>query len=246
MELKRLGSPAGLAFAVRKVPDCCRGMFMRLLGVIFDMDGVLCDSEKFICEAAVIMFREKHGTAVREEDFVPFVGTGENRYLGGVAQKYGVRLEIEADKEYTYRKYLELIRGRLRPIAGVREYITWCRSQNLRLAVATSADKIKMDGNLAEMGLSQGVFDALVNGLDVVNKKPAPDIFVAAARHLGLSPSSCLVVEDAPSGVRAAKAAGCACCGVTSSFTAAELMGVGADFTVSRLDQIPEKTGGRL
>ena len=64
-------------------------------GVIFDMDGVLCDSEPFICEAACRMFHETHRVAVRPEDFVPFVGMGENRYLGGVAEKHGIRLDIE-------------------------------------------------------------------------------------------------------------------------------------------------------
>lgn len=58
-----------------------------LQGVLFDMDGVLVDSESFICKAAVEMFEEK-GLTVKKEDFIPFVGTGENRYIGGVAEKY--------------------------------------------------------------------------------------------------------------------------------------------------------------
>ena len=58
-------------------------------GVIFDMDGVLLDSEPFICKAACMMFAER-GLAVKPEDFLPFVGAGENRYIGGVAEKYGL------------------------------------------------------------------------------------------------------------------------------------------------------------
>ena len=83
-------------------------------GIIFDMDGVLCDSEPFIAEAAAKMFAERHGTAVTPEDFHPFVGTGEDRFLGGVAEKYGVKLDMPADKDRTYAIYLDIIRGRLR------------------------------------------------------------------------------------------------------------------------------------
>ena len=64
--------------------------------VLFDMDGVLCDSERFICEAAIEMFKRRHGVQVRAEDFLPFVGSGENRYLGGVAEKYGVQIKVES------------------------------------------------------------------------------------------------------------------------------------------------------
>ena len=61
-----------------------------LRGIIFDMDGVLCDSEPLIAEAAGRMFREKYGVPATPEDFQPFIGTGEDRFLGGVAEKYGV------------------------------------------------------------------------------------------------------------------------------------------------------------
>ena len=97
-------------------------------GVIFDMDGVLCDSEPFICEAACRMFAERHGVTVRPDDFIPFVGAGENRYLGGVAEKHGVALDLEADKARTYDIYLEIIQGRLQPLPGAPEFIADCRA----------------------------------------------------------------------------------------------------------------------
>ncbi|MBK9390055.1 MAG: HAD hydrolase-like protein [Bacteroidetes bacterium] len=62
-------------------------------GVLFDMDGVLVDSERFIARAAIMMFEEL-GVQVKPEDFHPFVGTGENRYLGGVAEKYGITVDL--------------------------------------------------------------------------------------------------------------------------------------------------------
>ena len=77
-------------------------------GVLFDMDGVLVDSEEFICRAAVLMFKEK-GLEVQAEDFIPFVGMGEDRYLGGVAEKYNFVIEIEEIKSRTYEIYGNII-----------------------------------------------------------------------------------------------------------------------------------------
>ena len=89
-----------------------------LRGLIFDMDGVLVDSEPFICEAATRMFEQTYSLAVKKEDFIPFVGAGEDRFIGGVAEKYGVRQTMPRDKERTYAIYLEIIRGRLKPLPG--------------------------------------------------------------------------------------------------------------------------------
>jgi HAD superfamily hydrolase (TIGR01509 family) len=212
----------------------------RIAGVIFDMDGVLVESEPFIAEAAVRMFAEK-GVAVRPEDFRPFIGMGEDRFLGGVAEARGVVLDLPRDKVRTYEIYLELIQGRLEPLPGVADFIGRCRSLGLRLAVASSADRMKVEGNLRQLGLPSGTFDVVVVGEDVVRKKPAPDIFEKAARRLGLEPSSCLVIEDAVSGVLAAKTAGARCLGITTSFQARQLASAGADWTAPDLERTPDQ-----
>jgi HAD superfamily hydrolase (TIGR01509 family) len=211
----------------------------KIAGVIFDMDGVLVESEPFIAEAAVRMFAEK-GVAVRPEDFRPFIGTGEDRFLGGVAEARGVELDMPRDKARTYEIYLELIRGRLEPLPGVAGFIARCRFRSLKLAVASSADRVKDEGNLRELGLPVGTFDTVVVGEDVARKKPAPDIFLEAARRLGLDPSSCLVIEDAVSGVAAAKGAGCRCLGITSSFSVGQLVAAGAGWTAADLTSAPD------
>ena len=204
------------------------------------MDGVLCDSEAFIAEAAIRMFRERHGTIVQEEDFIPFVGAGEDRYLGGVAEAYGIELTMPDDKNETYRLYAECARGRLQPLPGVKQFIVKAKTAGIKLAIATSADEIKLHVNLREMALDEKLFDALVNGLDIEHKKPAPDIFLLAAQRLGLDPAECKVFEDAVNGVQAAKAAGAHCIGITSSFTDQQLLDAGADSTLAGfLDQNP-------
>ena len=189
---------------------------------IFDMDGVLTDSEPVICAAATEMFHEL-GVTVCPEDFRPFVGTGENRYIGGVAEKYGVTLDIPTAKRRTYEIYLQLVEQGIDAFPGAVELVSACREFGLLLAVASSADRIKIEANLRKIGLPWKAWDTVVTGEDVRNTKPAPDIFLAAASHLGLTADDCCVVEDAPNGVAAAKAAGMRCVAVAQTFPPARL-----------------------
>jgi len=205
-------------------------------GIIFDMDGVLLDSEPFICEAATRMFAER-GLEVRPEDFLPFVGAGENRFISGVAEKYGHEINIDEVKARTYAIYLEIIRGRLEPLPGVIDFIDRCRAMDKKIALATSADQIKADGNLREIGLPAETFDAVVTGEDVVHKKPDPEIFLHAADKLGLDAAHCLVVEDAVNGVQAARAAGARCLALTTSFSREQL--AGADWFAHSWAEVP-------
>ena len=190
--------------------------------VIFDMDGVLVDTEEYICEAAMKMFEEM-GVTVKAEDFLDFVGTGENRYIGGVAEKHNVPLDINHAKTRTYMFYDQIVRGRVKPLDGVIAFLARCKRLGLKTAVATSADRTKMEINLREMGFTEKDFNVCVNGLEVERKKPHPDIFLFAAQKLGIPPQNCLVVEDAVTGIRAAKAAGCKALGLMTSFSAEQL-----------------------
>jgi HAD superfamily hydrolase (TIGR01509 family) len=202
------------------------------------MDGVLVLSEPLLAEAAMQMFAEK-GYTVRHEDFRPFIGMGEDRYIGGVAEAHAIPIAPARDKARTYEIYLEHIKGRLKPLPGVLEFVAECRRRGLKLAVASSADAIKVEGNLNTIGLPPATFDVVVSGSDVGRKKPNPDIFLEASRRLELDPTSCLVVEDAISGVAAAKAAGARCLALTTSFSAEQL--TQADWVVNDLSRVPDE-----
>jgi len=204
---------------------------------LFDMDGVLVDSEEFTCKAAILMFKEK-GVVVNEEDFTPFIGMGEDRYLGGVAEKYGVPFDGIRDKKRTYDLYQEIAKGELNPLPGVLKFIAECRDKKLKIAVATSADEVKMKCNLREIGIPVSIFNATVNGLEVERKKPFPDIYLEAAKRLKVKPENCLVVEDAINGEKAGKAAGCKVLAITGSFAAEEFLL--ADWKTADLASAPE------
>lgn len=211
----------------------------ELKAVLFDMDGVLCDSEPFICEAAMRMFSDVYQISVKEDDFLPFVGTGEDRYLGGVAEQYGIDLQMPADKVATYEKYLEIIKGRMPPLPGVHDFITAARAAGLKLAVNSAADRMKVEGNLAEIGVSADSFDAVVTGSDITHKKPHPEGYQTAAANIGIDPRHCLVVEDAINGIEAGCAAGAMCLGLSTSFDADKLSAAGARYTAPHLGEVP-------
>lgn len=204
--------------------------------VIFDMDGVLTDSEPVICAAAIRGLRE-YGISPSPADFVPFVGMGEDRYIGGVAEQYGLRYRVEM-KRRVYEIYLEILPELLRGFPGVHELIGSLRARRLALAVASSADRVTVEANLRGIEVSLSWFGAVVTGEDVVARKPAPDIFLAAARGLGIDPRDCCVVEDAVSGVAAAKAAGMRCVAVATSFPESALREAGADMTRPALAEV--------
>ena len=208
-------------------------------GILFDMDGVLCDSEPFIREASTLMLRERYGIRVTDADFNAYVGMGEDRFITGAAEQYGVTITLPDDKEHTYRLYLDLIRGRLRPLPGVLAFLRRCRSLHVKTAVATSANREKLEGNLREIPIHADAFDALVSAEDVRAAKPDPEIFVTAAARIGVDPASCLVVEDAVHGITAGLRAGCRCLGITSSFDVETLLGAGAHWTAPDLTAIP-------
>lgn len=195
---------------------------------LFDMDGVLCDSEPIMAQAAVAMFRSFYGLNVRVEEFREHVGSG-TRYLTAVAERHGLELRFPEASERLYEQYLRLIPDRLQPVPGSLELLRALRRAGMPVGLVTSAHRVKLWANLSAIGLSTSDFDEVVSGDDDVAPKPAPDGFLLAARRLHRPAQSCLVLEDSPNGVRAARAAGCRCLGLNTSFPAEDLFEAGAE-----------------
>lgn len=204
--------------------------------VIFDMDGVMTDSEHMINEAAIAGLRE-YGIDPKPDDFLPFLGMGEDRYIGGVARKYGLTY-VSAMKARVYEIYFGLIAGRLKAFPGVHDLLKQLRARPIKLAVASCADRIKIEANLKAIEVEPAWFHAIVAGDEVRNVKPAPDIYLAAAERLELVPQSCSVIEDSINGIRAAKAAGMRCVAVAQSFAASELQAASPDCIRSTVGSI--------
>jgi len=206
--------------------------------MIFDVDGVVADTEVLNARASVMMFKQLYDTEVQAEDFRAFVGTGDERYVEGVAEKYGVAIDTEAAVQRRKENFFGLLSDDPLPaMAGVLELVEAARdSADTAVAIATSGNKDKQFPVIRGTGLQLDWFDAVITGDDVTRKKPDPQIYLVTAQKLGIDPARCVVFEDAPAGVTAAKAAGMSCVAVTSSVQAEMLRE--ADIVVDALDQV--------
>ena len=207
---------------------------------LFDMDGVLVYSAPVTMRAATEVLAE-YGIVATKEDFRPFFGAGEARFVGGVAEKYGVPYE-PAMKDKTYAKYVEYVKEGLAVYPGAKEVIATLKEKGHKVALCSSADFIKIEANMKVAEIPLCWFDALISGNDAQRKKPFPDIFLMAAKQLKAEPSDCLVIEDALNGIQAAKAAGMHCAAVTTYFNREQLMEEKPEAIIDSLYEIPDLT----
>lgn len=206
--------------------------------IIFDMDGVLVNSEPATIAAAIEALRN-WGIEADPAEFKQFTGMGEDRFVGGPAENHGLVFVPEM-KQLTYEIYGSRAKNDVLVYPWSLNVLKELKKRGYALAVASAADRIKVDINLSCIGVSSDYFDAVVTGIDVERKKPAPDIFIMAAKKAGYSPDECVVVEDALSGVTAGKAAGMTTVAVTTSFPSEKLTDAGADFVTDDLSVLPE------
>ncbi len=203
---------------------------------LFDMDGVLVNSGPVTRRAALEVLHS-YGIGAKEEDFRPFVGAGEARFVGGVAEKYGVPYE-PAMKDKTYEIYLQYVQNDLVVYPSTKHVLETLVARGDTVSLVSSADFIKIEANMKTAGIALDIFSVIISGSDVSRKKPFPDIFQKAANKLGAQPNECLVVEDAINGIQAAKEAGIPCAVVTTSFTRQRLLEENPDYIIDDLKEL--------
>lgn len=216
---------------------------MRYKAILFDMDGVLIDSEALMRKSARLALAD-YGVQAKDEDFLQFTGCGEDRFVGGVAEKYGHPYEF-AMKELAYDYFGQLVMEETQVPRGVAEMLGTLYKQGYTLAVCSAADLRKVRYNLMAVGVDESIFTALVTGSDVARKKPFPDIYLLGAEKVGVVPGDCLVVEDAISGVKAAHAAGMKAVAVPTTFSVEELReNANPDYFLDEIRNLPDLLSG--
>jgi len=191
----------------------------RPRGVVFDLDGTLTDNMSCHAEAFAV-FLERHGLPPLTMEVRRRIDGKRNAEIFPIL--FGRDLTPEETRRFEEEKegaYRELSRDRLQPIAGVLTLLARLEEKGIGVAVATSAPEKNVAHTLGAIGLADRL--GLVVRSDAVPRgKPHPDVFLYAARELGVAPDACLAFEDAPVGVTAAVRAGMRCVAITSSFPA--------------------------
>jgi len=183
--------------------------------LIFDLDGLLANTEILHCQAYQMAFAER-GIALAPEDY------GEHWIRNGMGikdwvQQRGLKFDPQALRARKSQHYLDLLKSSLRPMEGALELLDSLHGK-FHIALASSSYRDAIEGVLAGLRIGS-YFEVIVSGLDVPEVKPAPDIFLLTARTLRVNPTECLVLEDAEKGVIAAHRADMRCIAVPNDFT---------------------------
>lgn len=210
---------------------------------LFDMDGVLVDSNPFHLDAWTQLSR-RHQRQLSPEDLQYGLSGRKSedilRYLFGDDLLPEQLDALAAEKEHLFR---ELIRGRAQPIAGLTRLLYELVQLGWRCAVATSAPRLNLELTLDELGL-RSLFGAEVTAEDVHIGKPHPQVYQLAAQRLDMPPSACIVFEDAVAGIEAGHRAGMTTVGLATTRPATELLAAGADLVVADFTELtPARLG---
>jgi len=214
-------------------------------GLIFDMDGVIADTEPPTAQATIRIFEELVGVkGVQTEDFEAGVGKGAEAYIKAAADVHGLKLTSDQLRQAVKMRednFIKIIGSSPAPaFPGVLELMEKALARrDLKVAIATSSSQRMSEPVLKGAKVPYHKM-SYVTGDDVRNKKPDPEIFLTAAGKMGLEPANCLIIEDSPGGVKAAKAAGAKCLAVTNTDPPEKLSE--ADLICCSLEEIdPEK-----
>ncbi|WP_257448096.1 HAD family hydrolase [Archangium lipolyticum] len=216
-----------------------------LSAAIFDMDGTLVDNMLFHARAWVSM-SQSLGLDVPVERFErEFAGKRNEEIFPALLGRPVPPEELTRLAERKESHYRELYAPHLSPLRGARELLARLRGAGFQLAVATAAPSANRAFVLDGLEL-RSHFAQVVGAEDVTRGKPAPDIFLAAARALSVEPSTCVVFEDAVNGIRAARAAGMLAVGVTTMTPAEVLIDAGAHWVIGDFTTLPVDFERRL
>lgn len=180
--------------------------------IVFDMDGLLVDSEPLWHRAETVLV-ESRGHTYTPELRAKIIGMR----LDAIVETFRRELHFpETDAELIdelNRYMLRFLPEMVRPQPGAHELVAWVAARGLPRAIASSSPAVVIDAVVESQGW-EDVFAVRCTADDVPAGKPAPDVYLAAAQRLGVPPERCLALEDSPTGARAAVAAGMVCCAV--------------------------------
>lgn len=197
--------------------------------IIFDLDGVLISSES-VCAKAAIAALGEIGISATSETFKPYIGAGEDKFISGPCTRHKKEHLIEKATSRLYHFFNQYVYEDLKVFPSVHKLLDELKKRGFHLAIASSSAYEKVKISLDAAKIPEGIFDTIITGSDVSQRKPSPEIYFAAMDELDADPEECIIIEDALNGIRAAKAADAFCFAVTTSFPKGTLEQENPDF----------------
>jgi beta-phosphoglucomutase family hydrolase len=212
----------------------------RVRAAVFDMDGTLVDNMPFHAQAWIEIAARLGVTLTRERFERELAGRKNDETFALLLGRPVPPEEAERLAHVKETRYRELYRPHVAPLRGLHPLLDRLRGASVTCAVATAAPSENRAMVLGGLALANA-FASIVGAEHVLRGKPAPDLFLAAARQLAIEPSACIVFEDAVNGIVAARAAGMRAVGVTTTTAAAALRAAGAEWTAPEFESLPEE-----
>ncbi len=190
--------------------------------LIFDVDGVLADTEPISVRTLNRAFKQEHAIVVRDEDSIPFMGRTAAKHVIGIAKQYGVYdtadipALIELHESLFDEEILAIDDLVIAPSRDLLHHIATL--DDWTVGLATSSTRSRSELTIRRCDIDESVLSAWLTGSDITKPKPDPEIYLACAMALGVPPAQCVVIEDSVAGLTAAKAAGMACIALTGTF----------------------------
>lgn len=181
--------------------------------VIFDMDGVIIDSEPIHFYVDKLVLSNIVGMEVTDEYLEKYVGMTNPEMWHAIIQEHRLSQTVDELIEHQLSSKLKILNeARIKPIKGIPELILTLSDHHIPLGIASSSPRRFIEGVLAKFNIRE-LFSTVVSGEEVENGKPAPDVYIEAARNIGVPTDKCVVIEDSRNGVLASKRAGMRCIG---------------------------------
>lgn len=194
---------------------------MSKFAIIFDMDGVIVDSNPYH-KKALQQFCKKHGYELNDEELLQKVyGRTNKEWITNLMGKLSEE-QIQNFAEEKEALYRQLFRNDIKPVKGLISFLDQLNHQQISRAIGTSAPQSNVVFTLSKTNTSH-YFDIILNDTFVTHSKPHPEIYIKVAQAIGLPNSQCIVIEDSLSGIEAGKAAGSKVIGITTTHTGQEL-----------------------
>ncbi|MCM8788913.1 MAG: HAD family phosphatase [Candidatus Omnitrophica bacterium] len=212
-----------------------RCIAMGIEAVIFDLDGVIFDSE-ILHKIAWEKVFATHGIFVDQQDYAKGIGISDRDFLKDLAEQKRVPEDIDNLISEKKRFLLE-ISDQAKPIDGIGSFIKELH-RNFKLAVASNTDR-DFVLKLIENAQMKSFFSVIMGCQDISKSKPDPEIYLKCALVLGIAPIQCAVIEDSPAGIKAAKSAGMKCIALATNLEKSKLRE--ADLIMEKPDAVAVK-----